>query len=312
MSCDDGSHNFTSRYYALNALAGTRRFASVTMRSFLRSPEDRSLRISHLLHGKRVFITGSFQGIGLGIANVFAREGASVVLHGLGDETVVASAEIQVKSAGAVKVESFVSDLKDPLATEKMIEQILAHGPIDILVNNAGIQHTARVDQMPRDKWNEIIAVNLSSYFDTMRLLLPQMAIRGYGRVINIASVHGLVASVAKSPYVAAKHGVIGLTKVAALEYASFGNRESGGITVNAICPGWVETALIQPQVQARVDKFGGDRTAGVADLLSEKQPSARMSSPQDIGELALSLCGISAHNITGTSIPIDGGWTAQ
>ena len=264
------------------------------------------------MNGKRVFITGSFQGIGLGIATVFAREGASVVLHGLGDETVVANAETQVKSAGAAKVESFVSDLKDSLATEKMIAQILEGGPIDILVNNAGIQHTATVDQMPREKWNEIIAVNLSSYFDTMRLLLPPMAARGYGRVINIASVHGLVASVAKSPYVAAKHGVIGLTKVAALEYASSGSRESGGITVNAICPGWVETALIQPQVQARVEKFGGDHLAGIADLLSEKQPSGRMSSPLDIGELALSLCGNSAHNITGASIPIDGGWTAQ
>jgi 3-hydroxybutyrate dehydrogenase len=145
-----------------------------------------------------------------------------------------------------------------------------------------------------------------------MHLLLPQMAKRGSGRVINIASVHGLVASAAKAPYVAAKHGVVGLTKVAALEYAKLGDSNSGGITINAICPGWVETALIEPQIQARVDLHNGDRAAGIADLLSEKQPSQRMSTPSDIGALALWLCNPAAHNITGTAIPVDGGWTAQ
>jgi 3-hydroxybutyrate dehydrogenase len=138
------------------------------------------------------------------------------------------------------------------------------------------------------------------------------MAERGYGRVINTASVHGLVASVAKAPYVAAKHGIIGITRVTALEYADVGTRESGGVTVNAICPGWVETALIEPQIQARVDKFNGDRAAGIADLLSEKQPSKRMSTPDDIGQVALFLCSMSAHNITGAAIPVDGGWTSQ
>jgi 3-hydroxybutyrate dehydrogenase len=165
---------------------------------------------------------------------------------------------------------------------------------------------------MPRSKWNDIIAINLSSFFDTMRLLLPEMAKRGSGRVINIASVHGLVASAAKAPYVAAKHGVVGLTKVAALEYAKLGDSNSGGITINAICPGWVETALIEPQIQARVDLHNGDRAAGIADLLSEKQPSQRMSTPSDIGALALWLCNPAAHNITGTAIPVDGAWTAQ
>jgi 3-hydroxybutyrate dehydrogenase len=165
---------------------------------------------------------------------------------------------------------------------------------------------------MPRSKWNDIIAINLSSFFDTMHLLLPEMAKRGSGRVINIASVHGLVASAAKAPYVAAKHGVVGLTKVAALEYAKLGDSNSGGITINAICPGWVETALIEPQIQARVDLHNGDRAAGIADLLSEKQPSQRMSTPSDIGALALWLCNPAAHNITGTAIPVDGGWTAQ
>ena len=264
------------------------------------------------LLGKRAFITGSFQGIGLGIATALAAEGASIVLHGLADDATIAKAEAAVMAAGAAKVESYVSDLKDVAATESLIAEILAKGPVDILCNNAGIQFTGKIDEMPREKWNDIIAINLSSYFDTMRLLLPQMQARGYGRVINTSSVHGLIASVAKAPYVAAKHGVIGLTKVAALEYASSGTRESGGITVNAICPGWVETSLIEPQIQAKVELHNGDRAAGVADLLSEKQPSHRMSTPEEIGAVAVFLCSRAAHNITGASIPVDGGWTAQ
>lgn len=264
------------------------------------------------LSGKRALITGSFQGIGLGMATALAAEGASIVLHGLADDATIAKAEAAVMAAGAAKVESYVSDLKDVAATESLIAKILAKGPVDILCNNAGIQFTGKIDEMPREKWNDIIAINLSSYFDTMRLLLPQMQARGYGRVINTSSVHGLIASVAKAPYVAAKHGVIGLTKVAALEYASSGSRESGGITVNAICPGWVETSLIEPQIQAKVDLHNGDRAAGVADLLSEKQPSHRMSTPEEIGAVAVFLCSRDAHNITGASIPVDGGWTAQ
>ena len=264
------------------------------------------------LAGKRAFVTGSFQGIGLGIATTLASEGASLVLHGLADAETIAKAESAVLAAGAAKVESHVSDLRDSDATEALIAKILAGGAVDILVNNAGIQHTATIAEMPRSKWNDIIAINLSSFFDTMRLLLPEMAKRGSGRVINIASVHGLVASAAKSPYVAAKHGVIGLTKVAALEYANVGDRNTGGVTINAICPGWVETALIEPQIQARVDQHNGDRAAGIADLLSEKQPSRRMSTPSDIGALALWLCSPAAHNVTGTALPVDGGWTAQ
>ena len=264
------------------------------------------------LAGKRAFVTGSFQGIGLGIATSLASEGAAIILHGLADAETIAKAESAVLAAGASKVESHVSDLRDSDATESLIAKILSGGAVDILVNNAGIQHTATIAEMPRSKWNDIIAINLSSFFDTMRLLLPEMGKRGSGRVINIASVHGLVASAAKAPYVAAKHGVVGLTKVAALEYAKLGDSNSGGITINAICPGWVETALIEPQIQARVDSHNGDRAAGIADLLSEKQPSQRMSKPSDIGALALWLCNPAAHNITGTAIPVDGGWTAQ
>ena len=268
--------------------------------------------MANSLAGKRAFITGSFQGIGLGIATSLASEGAAIILHGLADAETIAKAESAVVAAGARKVESHVSDLRDSDATEALIAKILSGGAVDILVNNAGIQHTATIAEMPRSKWNDIIAINLSSFFDTMRLLLPEMAKRGSGRVINIASVHGLVASAAKAPYVAAKHGVVGLTKVAALEYANVGDRNSGGLTINAICPGWVETALIEPQIQARVDQHNGDRAAGIADLLSEKQPSQRMSTPSDIGALALWLCNPAAHNITGTAIPVDGGWTAQ
>ena len=268
--------------------------------------------MGQLLIGKRALITGSFQGIGLGIATALASESAEIVLHGLATPEVIEIAEAAVREAGASKVESHVSDLRESAQTEALIAQLLADGPIDILVNNAGIQHTAAIADMSRDKWNDIIAINLSSYFDTMRLLLPQMKERGFGRVINVASVHGLVASIDKSPYVAAKHGVIGLTKVAALEYAAAGSGESGGITVNAICPGFVETLLIEPQIQLRVEKHGGDRVAGVADLLGEKQPSKRLSTTREIGELALWLCHRAAHNITGSAIPIDGGWTAQ
>jgi 3-hydroxybutyrate dehydrogenase len=264
------------------------------------------------LKGKRAFITGSFQGIGLGIATSLAAEGAAIVLHGLADEATIAAAEKAVLAAGAAKVESHVSDLRDAKATEELIAKILANGPVDILCNNAGIQYTATIAEMPREKWNDIVAINLTSFFDTMRLLLPHMKERGYGRVINTASVHGLVASAAKGPYVAAKHGVIGLTKVAALEYASVGSRETGGVTINAICPGWVETALIEPQIQAKVDLHNGDRAAGIADLLSEKQPSRRMSTPDEIGAIAVFLCSNSAHNITGIDIAVDGGWTAQ
>lgn len=265
-----------------------------------------------MLQGKRAFITGSFQGIGLGVATELASHGCAIVLHGLGDDAVIARATQAVLAAGASNVEAHVSDLRDPAATEALVATILGNGPVDILVNNAGIQHTAPLAEMPRDKWNDIIAINLSSAFDTMRLLLPHMADRGYGRVINIASVHGLVASIDKAPYVSAKHGMIGLTKVAALEYAAKGDASKGGVTVNAICPGWVETPLIEPQIQARAAKFDGDRQAGVADLLSEKQPSRRLATGSDIGALASWLCDIRSHNITGTAIPVDGGWTAQ
>ena len=182
----------------------------------------------------------------------------------------------------------------------------------DILVNNAGIQQTAPLAEGTPAIWDAILAVNLSGAFHTMRLALPVMAERGYGRVVNIASVHGLVASVNKAPYVASKFGLVGLSKVAALEFADKGSRQSGGVTVNCICPGWTETAIIEPQMMARAAEYGDDREAGIKNLLAEKQPSQRMSEPAEIGQLALWLTAPIAHNITGAAIPIDGGWTAQ
>jgi 3-hydroxybutyrate dehydrogenase len=196
-----------------------------------------------------------------------------------------------------------------------MMAAIATWSPVDVLVNNAGIQHAVPLAEMPTQKWNDIIAINLSAAFHTMRLAMPGMAERGYGRVVNIASVHGLVASVNKAPYVASKFGIVGLSKVAALEYAAAGNRASGGITVNCICPGWVETALIEPQIEARRGALGDQaatREDGVRALVSEKQPSQRMSLPEDIAAMATWLCRREAHNITGASFPIDGGWTAQ
>ena len=265
-----------------------------------------------MLHGRRALITGSFQGIGLGVARALAAEGASIVLHGLADAEQIQRAHGEVLAAGALSVEAFTSDLRDPHATAELIGTILADGPVDILVNNAGIQFTAPIGEMPRDRWDDVLAINLSAAFDTMRLLLPQMAERGYGRVVNIASVHGLVASVNKAPYVSAKFGLVGLTRVAALEYAAIGSAATGGVTVNAIAPGWVETPLIEPQIVARAASRGGDRAEGIADMLAEKQPSRRLSAPDEIGRVAAWLCDPRAHNITGTTIPVDGGWTAQ
>lgn len=268
--------------------------------------------MSDMLSGRTALVTGSTSGIGMAIAKALAGAGARIAVHGLATAEEAERAVAAMKQAGAPDARFFEGDLRDPDAIEAMIDAVEGWGALDILVNNAGMQKTVTIAEADRAVWDAIIALNLSACFHTMRRALPKMAERGYGRVINIASVHGLVASVAKAPYVSSKFGLVGLTKVAALEYAAAGDRDSGGVTVNAICPGWVETALIEPQIQARAEKHGGDRDAGVVDLVSEKQPSQRMADPSDIGALALFLCGKAAHNITGASLPVDGGWTAQ
>ena len=266
--------------------------------------------MDRFLSGRTALVTGSTSGIGLGIATALGAAGARVAINGLGTPEQIDQAIATVRAAGAEDVRHFGADLRDAEQIAAMMADISAWSPLDILVNNAGIQHAAPLADQPVQKWNDIIAINLSSAFHTMQAALPGMAERGYGRVVNIASVHGLVASKDKAPYVASKHGIIGLSKVAGLEYAAAGNRASGGVTVNCVCPGWVETPLIEPQIQARIGN--GSREDGVAALLSEKQPSLRMSLPEDIAALVVWLCRREAHNVTGASLPVDGGWTAQ
>lgn len=264
------------------------------------------------LSGKTALVTGSVQGIGLAVAKALAAAGARLAVHGLATREQVESAVAEICEAGAPEARFFDADMRDVAAIEHMMADVDAWGGADILVNNAGIQKTASLRELDAATWDAIIGVNLSGVFHTMRLALPAMAEKGYGRVINIASVHGLVGSVNKAPYVASKFGVVGMSKVAALEFAAEGSKASGGVTVNCIAPGWTETAIIEPQVEARAALFDGDRDKGIADLLKEKQPSQRTSDPSEIGALALWLCAPVAHNVTGVTIPVDGGWTAQ
>lgn len=264
------------------------------------------------LSGKTALVTGSTSGIGLAIAEALGSAGARVAVHGLAGDMEIHDACERVRKAGSPQVEFFGGDMRNPDRIRELMAAVDAWGGVDVLVNNAGIQHTAPTAEMPDDRWDAIIAINLSACFHTMKAVLPRMAAQGFGRIVNIASVHGLVASKDKAPYIAAKHGLVGMTRVVALEYAATGSAETGGVTANCICPGWTETVLIEPQIAARAAAHGGDRTAGIADLLAEKQPSRRMSRPADIGALALWLCSPAAHNVTGTAIPVDGGWTAQ
>jgi 3-hydroxybutyrate dehydrogenase len=264
------------------------------------------------LTGKTALVTGSVQGIGFEIAKALAGAGANIAVHGLADAAQAQAACDALTEAGAPEVRFFAHDLSDPQAASDLVQEAVAWKPVDILVNNAGVQHTAALADMPLAMFQRIVTINLTAAFATMQAAMPAMAERGYGRVINIASVHGLVASVNKAPYVASKFGLVGMSRVAALEYATAGSRASGGVTVNCICPGWTETSILEPQINARAADHNGDRATAIADLLSEKQPSRRMSDPAEIGALALWLCDPVAHNLTGTAIPVDGGWTAQ
>ena len=264
------------------------------------------------LVGRTALITGSVQGIGLAIATALAEAGARIAVHGIATDEQQKDACRKLIASGAEEARFFPGDLRDPAQIQALVEAVNAWHPLDVLVNNAGIQKTAALPDVTEDTWDTIIAVNLSAAFYTMQAAVPGMAARGYGRVINIASVHGIVGSKFKAPYVASKHGLIGLSKVVALEYASSSDATKGGVTVNCICPGFTDTPLVVPQVQERARLIGKDEAAGVASLLSEKQPSLRMSNPSEIGALALWLCDPIAHNVTGAAIPIDGAWTAQ
>jgi 3-hydroxybutyrate dehydrogenase len=254
------------------------------------------------LNGKTALVTGSTSGIGLGIARVLAKAGAQLILNGFGDSE---SAREEIAQLG--KTPGYHdADLRDVLQIEAMMRYAESKfGGVDILVNNAGIQHVAPVDAFPVEKWNDIIAINLSSVFHTSRLALPAMREKNWGRIINIASVHGLVASKEKSAYVAAKHGVVGFTKSLALETART------GITANTICPGWVLTPLVQQQIDQRIaDGVPPEQARDL--LLAEKQPSGEFVTPEQLGELALFLCSDSAVNVRGAAWNMDGGWVAQ
>ena len=256
-----------------------------------------------MLKGKTALVTGSTSGIGLGVALSLARQGANVVLNGFGDS---AAPQAQVAELG-VKVGFHGADMSKPDDIAAMMAYAQKEfGGVDILVNNAGIQHVAPVEDFPVERWDAIIAINLSSTFHATRLALPAMRARNWGRVLNIASTHGLVASAQKSAYVAAKHGVVGFTKAVALETATT------GITVNAICPGWVLTPLVQKQVDARAKADGVDDAEAKRRLLAEKQPSLQFTTPEQLGELAIFLCSSAADNVRGVAWAMDGGWTAQ
>ena len=264
------------------------------------------------LRGKSALVTGADRGIGKSIALAFAKAGARVAAHGLMQANEASRLIAELQAAGSPQAKYFGGDLRDVDQIDALMAQVFAWGHLDVLVNNAGIQHTAPITAIGAEVWNDILAVNLSAAFHTMRHALPRMAEARYGRVINIASVHGLVASVSKAPYVAAKFGLVGLSKVAALEYAHIGSADTGGVTINCICPGWVDTALLAPQIAERRQELGVSAAAAIDAMLAEKQPSHRLSSPAEIARLAVWLCAPDAHNITGTAIPVDGGWTAQ
>ncbi|HNT37708.1 MAG TPA: 3-hydroxybutyrate dehydrogenase [Rubrivivax sp.] len=256
-----------------------------------------------MLSAKTALVTGSTSGIGLGIATALAQNGARVMLNGFGD---VEGALAQVRRFDPEAVHDG-ADMSRPEQIEAMVRRCESElGSCDILVNNAGIQHVAPIPEFPVERWDAIIAINLSSAFHGMRAALPGMQKRNWGRIINVASVHGLVASTNKSAYVAAKHGIVGLTKVAALENAT------SGVTVNAICPGWVLTPLVQKQVDARAAAQHIDNEEAKRELLAEKQPSLQFTTPEQLAALVVFLCSPAADNIRGAAINVDGGWVAQ
>jgi 3-hydroxybutyrate dehydrogenase len=259
------------------------------------------------LLGRVALVTGSTSGIGLGIARALAQAGAAIVLNGLGDAVEIERTRASLAADCAVEASYSPADMSDESAIEAMVASILrTHGRLDVLVNNAGIQHVAPIEQFPVAKWQAIVAINLSSAFHTMRLAVPAMRANKFGRIINIASAHGLVASPFKAAYVAAKHGLVGLTKVVALETAE------DNITCNAICPGYVYTPLVEAQIDGQARAHGIPREQVIRDVLLAQQPNKRFATVDELGALSVFLASDAAASITGTALPVDGGWTAH
>jgi len=260
-----------------------------------------------MIKGKGAIVTGSTSGIGLGIARALAAGGANIMLNGFGSADEIERLRSGLAAEFKVRVGYSGADISKPEQIREMVGSATRElGAVDILVNNAGIQHTAPVEDFAEERWDAVIAINLSSNFHAIKAVLPQMKKRNWGRIVNIASVHGLVASVQKVAYVVAKHGVLGLTKVVALENAT------SGITCNAICPGWVLTPLVQKQIDDRAAREGIAIERAKTELLSEKQPSLEFTTPEQIGALTVFLCSESAAQIRGVALPVDGGWLAQ
>ena len=260
-----------------------------------------------MLKGKTALVTGSTSGIGVGIAKALARQGANIVLNGFGDVDAPRAEVLAAGEAAGAQVAYHGADMSRVADIEDMMKYSASQfGRVDILVNNAGIQHVANVENFPVERWDSIIAINLTSAFHTSRLALPAMKSANWGRIINVASVHGLVASAQKSAYVAAKHGIVGFTKVTALETATT------GVTCNAICPGWVLTPLVQKQVDAKAAEHGLSNDDAKKLLLGEKEPSMQFTTPEELAELALFFCSPAGNNVRGAAWNMDGGWAAQ
>jgi len=259
------------------------------------------------MRGKAAIVTGSTSGIGLGVARALAAQGADILLNGFGERSSIENLVSEMRNQYKNKVAYSAADMSKPADIGAMVAQATRElGRVDILVNNAGIQYTAPVEEFPPEKWDAVIAINLSAAFHAIRAALPHMKARNWGRIVNIASAHGLVASTQKVAYVAAKHGLLGMTKVVALETAR------SAITCNAICPGWVLTPLVQKQIDERAAKEGIPVERAKLELLAEKQPSLEFATPEQIGAAVVFLCSEAAAQIRGVALPLDGGWTAQ
>jgi 3-hydroxybutyrate dehydrogenase len=260
-----------------------------------------------MLKGKVAIVTGSTSGIGLGIAAALAAEGCTLMLNGFGDPGEIEKLRAGVAAEYGVSAAYSPADMSKPKQIRELVgETARRFGSVDILVNNAGIQHVAKIVEFPEERWDAVIAINMSAAFHSIKAALPHMLAKGWGRIVNIASAHGLVASGEKAAYVTAKHALVGLTKVVAIETAN------NGVTCNAICPGWVLTPLVQRQIEARAAAAGTSVQQARDALLREKQPMIEFTTPEQIGALLVFLCGDTARTITGAALSVDGGWAAQ